>query len=196
MVARQAQLVFAGNSLTAGSNASSFDMYYPTQCLRLLRSGEPFRNFGTPSQTTPEMATAAATEVDPLYDSKRSCIVLAWEGLNDLFSGGATAAQACANLQSYYVARRGKGFIVIAATIIDCQNAGRPGSFDADRATVNAYLRNNYLSFAHALADFALVPELSDATDTTYFQADKIHLQDAGYALVATTAKTAIEGVR
>lgn len=195
-VQRQAKLIFAGNSLTFGSNATSSEAAYPWVCSKLLRSGEPIWNFGTVSQTTPQMTTAAASQVYPLYDSLRPCIVLAWEGLNDMFSGGSSAAQAYANLQIYYLAAKARGFLVIAATVIDCQNASRPGSFDADRATLNTNLRANYASFAHALADYAAVAALSDANDTAYFQADKIHLTDLGYAAVAATARTAIEAIR
>lgn len=194
-VSRQALIVFAGNSLTAGTNASSTEQFYPNQCMRLLRSGEPFLNFGTPSQTTPQMITAATTQVDPAYDANRKCVVVAWEGLNDLFAGS-TAAQAYANLVSYYGARKAKGFVVIAATIIDCQNGSKPGSFDTDRATVNANLLANYLTWGHAVADLAAQPELSNANDTTYFSTDKTHLTDAGYAVVASVVRTAIEAVR
>lgn len=194
-VGRQAKIIFAGNSLTAGTNASSTEQFYPNQCMRLLRSGEPFHNFGTPSQTTPQMITAAATQVDPVYDANRKCVVLAWEGLNDLFAGS-SAAQAYANLASYYGARRAKGFIVIAATLIDCQNGSKPVGFDTARATVNANILANYLTFAHGYADFAARAELSNANDTTYFSTDKTHLTDAGYAVVASVARTAIEAVR
>lgn len=193
---RQAKLIFAGNSLTFGSNATSSEAAYPFVCSKLLRSGDPIWNFGTVSQTTPQMTTAAATQVYPLYDSMRPCIVLGWEGLNDMFSGGSSAAQAYANLQTYYLGAKARGFLVIAATVIDCQNAGRPGSFDADRATLNTNLRNNYAQFAHALCDFAGVTELSDATNQTYFQSDFIHLRDLGYAAAAAKARTAIESIR
>lgn len=195
-VLRQAQFVFAGNSLTAGSSATSADTFYPTVCMKSLRSGEPFQNFGTPSQTTPQMATAAFTQVYPLYDAKRKCVLVAWEGTNDLFSGGASAATCYANLVNYCLAGRAKGFLVILLTIIDCQNAGRPGSFDADRATVNTNLRTNASQFCDSLADAAGVAALSNANDTTYFASDKLHLIDAGYAVVAATVKTSIEGLR
>lgn len=195
-VLRQAQLVFAGNSLTAGSNASSPDTYYPTACAKLLRSGDPLRNFGTPSQTTPQMAAAAAAQVDPLYDAKRPCVLVAWEGLNDLFSGGASAASAYAALVSYCLIRRAKGFKVILLTIIDCQNAGRPGSFDADRATVNTNLRANYTTFCDRLSDVAALASMSNANDTTKFATDKTHLTDSGYADIAATVKVDIEAVR
>lgn len=194
-------LVCDGNSLTAG-NQSSTGYDYPCQLQALLSTDYEVANFGVSGQTTPDMSGDAASQIDPLYSSSNAGNVLvAWEGTNDLyFNAGATDAYD--HLVSYCQARRSAGFRVYVGTIIPRgvwpgtstipgDAATQEATFESWRATVNANLRANWSSFADGLVDFAADARLSDYNDTTYF-ADKIHMTDTGYAIVAGLVRDAI----
>jgi lysophospholipase L1-like esterase len=76
------------------------------------------------------------------------------------------------------------GYEVIAGTIIK-QGVTPDAGFEAFRNDFNTKLRANYRQFADKLVDFDTILNLTNPLNTTYFAADKIHLTDAGYALVA-----------
>jgi hypothetical protein len=69
------------------------------------------------------------------------------------------------------------------------------GGFEAARQYFNALVRANWQSFADGLADLAADSRLSTPTDTTYFNADKLHLNSAGYAVAAQIAARAVSAL-
>jgi len=191
-------IVFDGNSLTYRP-ADTDVTPYPTQCVRLLgEANYEWYNFGVGGQITTQMTADAPTEIDVLFDRRRSKnIVVAWEVSNDLFFG-ASAATAYANYVAYCNARRAAGFTVVAVTVLPRSGVGTPGSFEADRGTVNTSIRSNWHSFAHALADVAADSRIGDAgdeNDATYYKADLVHLTNVGAGVVAQIVADAIETV-
>ncbi len=195
-------VVFDGNSLTQGLGASSgvssdppTGTIYPAVCLGYLGAEWTARNFGVSAQTTPAMDALAATQTDPLYSASNTWnVVVGWEITNDLFFG-ASAADAYANFVIYCQARKAVGWRVPAVTVLPRNETGTPAGFEADRQTVNANIRANWRSFAHSLADIASDSRIGPAgseTNPTYYS-DLVHLNDAGYAIVAQYVAAAIQ---
>jgi len=190
-------VVCDGNSLTAGSGASA-NMDFPAQLAALLPENSVVWNYGVAGQTTVDMETDAAAQIDILFTSVdnplRGQFLLGWEATNDSYFG-ATAAQVIAHLDTYYTNRKAAARKVVAFTQLPRQDAGVPGNFETDRVnTTNPWLRDPArigVEFDY-LCDVAAISQLSDPTNTTYYDADKVHLNDAGYTLVANLAYSTI----
>lgn len=184
-------VVFDGNSMTDPATST-----YPAECMTTLRSTRDWLsyNFGVSGQQTPAMTADAATQIDPLINTYAARnIVVPWEITNNL-KLGTNAATAYANYVTYCQARQAAGWKVVAVTVLPRSDAGTPGDFEASRQTVNTNIRNNWGTFADALADVAANPDMGDAgdeTDATYY-ADLAHPTEAGYAIVAGIVAAAV----
>jgi len=189
-------LAFDGNSLTSGTGSSG-GQTYPKQTYDLLGIPWAYVNYGVPSQTTTDMASDAATQIDTTINTNfNKNILVAWEITNDLYFG-ANATTAYNNFVSYCQARKAAGWKVIVLTVLPRSNVGTPGDFEASRSTVNTSIRSNWSTFASALADVAADSRIGDANDeldTTYYP-DKVHLNNDGYAIVAGIVKNAIDSL-
>jgi lysophospholipase L1-like esterase len=188
-VARATKVVaFDGNSLVRGTGSTN-EQGLPPQVCDLLGSAWVAPNLGIPSQTTAQLATDAATRTDPMFAANASAakrVLVFWEGTNSLFFG-ASAATAIADLKSYCQARRAAGWYVVTSTVLPRQDVGVPGSFEADRATVNAEIRNgaNLGVYWDAVADVAASASLTNPADGVNFAGDKVHLTNTGYGVAA-----------
>lgn len=151
------------------------------------------------------MASDATTQIDPLYYPPQRQVVIAWGGTNDLYFG-ASAATTYARIVAYATARKAAGWRVILLTILPRSNSGTPGSFETDRQSVNASLLADFSTATAesgiwtgaAYADYlvhvggdATIGDAGDENNTTYYL-DKVHLTNAGYAIVADYVKKAI----
>jgi lysophospholipase L1-like esterase len=189
-------IVCDGNSLTAGSGANNATAY-PPQLETLLRAtgrNDCVSNIGIGGQVTTAMTAKAAAHIDANWEGSPQKIVVAWECTNDLFFG-TSAATAYSNFVSYCQARRAAGAQVVAVTVLPRSDAGTPGTFEASRQTVNTNIRANWATFADALADVAAdtrIGDPGDELDTTYYTADKVHMNSTGYGVVAEVVKNAI----
>jgi lysophospholipase L1-like esterase len=189
-----AQIVCDGNSLTAGNVPQA---NYPNNCAGNLGANWKVTNYGVGGQITTAMTADAVAQVDPNYNAAYTHNILcAWEITNDLFFG-ATAATAIANFKTYCAARKSAGWKVCVLTVTPRSEAGTPGSFEASRQTCNTELRNpaNLGTYWDIVADVAADSRIGDAgdeLDTTYYMADKVHLNATGYALVGQLVAQAI----
>jgi len=183
-------VIFDGNSMTAEASSS-----YPSTAFDLLSGTWFYRNFGVSGQTTIEMIADGVDQIDSLYSAAFSNnVVVYWEVTNDL-KLGATRADAQARMVTYCQARQAAGFKVVVGTILPREQVGTPETFEADRIAINTYIRENYTDFADVVADVAgdsRIGDAGDCNDTTYYNADKVHMVDAGYAIVAGIVATAI----
>ncbi len=144
-------------------------------------------NAATSGDTVAQMIIDAPTQVDPLYRATLpSNIVCAWSGINDA-SAGASAATIWSRLQTYCNARRAAGHKVVLCTEIDCQSAALNAAdwHTTLWAAVNALIVAGWPTCADKLADLGANVNLQDATNTTYFNADKIHLTATGSVVAA-----------
>lgn len=212
-------LVWDGNSLVIGQGSSAgYDM--PNQATNYIdtlingyvgatyiTADSDSSNLGVGGQTTGAMIADGVAQVDALFNSTpnayRDQIVVCWEGTNDLWlgsgSGGVDTPQdAYDNLSDYCLARRTAGFKVVVGTILPRQNTGTPSDFETKRRELNEMLRTGWPDFADALADVAAHPALGQVDsplDTTYYNADKVHLTNTGYGAAARIFVDAIRSV-
>lgn len=195
-----AVIVFDGNSLTAGQGASA-GMDYPAQMISLL-SGYPVtgiesHNYGVSAQTTSDMASDAASQVDTQINVGVENILFAWEIGNDIyFNGDVSAAET--RWASYCNARKAAGWTVICINLLPRNQTSGFGDnvtvFNGKLSTANTWLAANWSTFSDAMVDIRSDSRLSDFTDSTYFS-DGTHLTDAGYGVVANICLSVLLGL-
>lgn len=129
--------------------------------------------------------------------SQRNNTCVVWGGTNDIGAGGTAAAAlsgtlACVN-EAYnndFVLSNG---LVPVLNMLPRQDLGAGNAaFEASRTTYNAGLAAT-VSGKGLVVNVAGITELQDPTNTTYYLSDKVHLTNAGYALVANAVYEAIE---
>lgn len=186
-------VIFDGNSLTSGQGATAPENNYPSRVAANL-TGWFWFNRGVSSKTTNERASAAGTDVDPFaHPSRTKNVAVLWEVTNDLyFNSNATSAYD--NYVNWCNGRRAAGFQVVAVTVLPRSQGGLYAGFESDRQWINAQIRSNWQNFANALADVAADSRIGapGAEQNTTYYTDKIHLTDAGYAIVADIVHPAI----
>lgn len=194
----QIRIICDGNSLTFGSGKSSDLKAYPFQLITLLGNPQTYEavyNLGIASQTTSQIVAQFPNIQAHLKDnSKSKNIYVAWECTNQLANGG--TVNDCYNT---YVTlcglARSAGFYVVAMTVLPRNNAGTPVTFEADRQSLNTLIRSNYATFSDAIVDVGADATIGVAgayNNATYYNADLVHLTDAGYGVVAGLVRTAI----
>lgn len=170
---------FDGDSHTEGSSGVDLtnDFYW-------VHVGDlvnwPFNGWCMPDGPTQTAATrdvAAGTVLDPSIDGTRNNIVSIFVGGNDLLS--VSVATAIANLSTYVSNRRTAG----ADKIICYTLPDRADVASATLASFNTTLRGE--TFYDELVDLAADSRFQDATDTTYYDADAIHLTALGQEVIA-----------
>jgi len=187
-----------GNSLMMGTGSEALTKH--GTCvgaqLQALLPQTVFANYGIGGQTTTNMnsdrdATTLKT-VMPLSD-KNICFL--WEATNEI-EAGTSAASTYANLVTYAAAMQAVGFKVIVGTVLDRDWASDDAAKDAVRLQVNSMIRAQGLDDFDGIVDFETVPELTDCSDTDYFQTDAIHLNEDGAGLAAAKIAAVFEQVR
>jgi lysophospholipase L1-like esterase len=185
-------LVCDGDSLTAGTGASPAQMAYPNQLIHLSVTDQHLYNYGVTGQTIVQMIADAAAQIDILISSGTNNLVC-WGGVNDI-AASVDSATVYSNIAAYCQARKAAGWTVTVCTITAAGTI--TGAKETVRQEVNASIVSNYESFADHLADLA-ANQYFDATDdtsnTTYYNADTVHLTNVGYGIVAGIIKAAME---
>lgn len=187
-------VVCDGNSLTAGYGGAD---NYPALLAAMLPSGALNRNYGASSQTTADMSSDAATQVDNnLRAYTGAATLIAWETTNDIYFG-ADLATCQSRFQAYFNARiaagwRDSGNKLVAMTLTARGNFPDQPGMSVILDNFNIWLRANYATYATHLVDLAADARLSDFNNTTYFQADKVHLTNAGSTVVAGLVYAAV----
>ncbi len=193
--ATKPQVVCDGNSLTFGFLASDASKAYPIVMQKDEiggRSAWKVTNFGVSGQGIAEMLSDAVSQVDALYGSARSKnIVVCWEGTNSANDPGIPLATIYANTTTYVQGRQAAGYKVLILTCLPATGATIDPGFEARRASYNTWVLANSAG-ADAVLDVASDTRLDDSEDATYFNADKTHLTDAGYAVVADLVGAAV----
>lgn len=180
-------IAFDGNSGLANASGNPFDFSgtdVPAQIVAsLTQQGYNVKgcNVAVNGQTTRNMMSDVATQVDPLAtDSAYSRhILMVTEWSNDVTVGGADPDDAYASFVRYCRDRQAAGWEVVISNILP--RASYLGSmtvesFAAARSEVNLLLVNNWRGYASNLADL---------TKLTLTQPDGTHPDAAGYTLIA-----------
>lgn len=189
------KVVFDGDSLTLGTGSSGGNTY-PKQVADNYNASFYYWNLGVFGSTTAALITrlATASYCDNVAINNTSadvpCIFACLIGTNDI-NGAIDAATIIANITSIHTARKAAGFKTIVCTIF------ARSAFDATeelvRAAVNADILANGATYGSAVCDLAGDARLQNPADTTYFDADGTHLNNAGYGVVASLVKAVID---
>jgi lysophospholipase L1-like esterase len=177
-------LIFDGDSLTFGTQSSDeLTFSYPAQLSRMGAHYPKIWNDGTGGAKIQDnvLATNVKTQLTN-FAAYTNRVVMFWFGTNDI-SSGRTEAQIEADIDSFISAVRAHdaGAIIIATTII-AREPFNPTQ-DALIVTINDHIK--VTADFDRVVDLAADARLSDGTDTTYYDADGIHLNDTGYGVVA-----------
>jgi hypothetical protein len=112
-----------------------------------------------------------------------------WEGTNDIYANSLTGAQAWAKVVTYISAVVATGAQLVICTIIARDYSGEPaGVMDTEIPAYNTLVRAN-TALGYTVCDLAADSHFdarADASNTTYYNADKLHLALTGQNLVAT----------
>lgn len=189
-------IVCDGNSITLGFGVGASDAY-PAKLGTSLGNAYAVVNYGVTGQTTTNMSSDAATQIDstlPAYST--SAVLIAWEATNDIFLG-ADLATCQSRWNTYFSARVTAGWAsngskLVAMTCIARGNFSDQPGMSAILDSWNTWLRANYSTYATHLVDVAADARLSNFNDTTYYQADKCHLTAAGNAVLAELVEAAL----
>jgi len=200
------RLVMHGDSLARGTGltggeASEDDASVGAITRNLLGEGWDFfpRGWGGASLNNISPAANLTTQlpivVDPLYrpDGLKNILVL-WTGWNDMQGvGGVSALTFLTNLATYTSLARAIGWKVVFVSCPPADYAGQ-ADYSTKRLTVNAAVATDSIIYCDAYADTsadAIIGDDANTSDTTYWT-DKIHMTNAGYALVAPYIYTAV----
>lgn len=198
---RRTRVIFDGNSLTNQSQSGLVSgQRYPLTCYSsLLSSGKKVDYFNysigsrRTSTLTSEYYTKFATSMIRSND-----VVVFWEITNEAhdLTSDTNGTQLYANVVAYCNQAKSSGAKVVVVTGIARDMTGFDDADITDRIfACNALIRANWSSFADGIADVALLPQFdakADVANTTYYNADRTHLTDAGYDLVAGVVHTTL----
>lgn len=194
------QIVFDGDSLSnQGASLLVGGMRYPTTTQSsIVSSGKKyaFQNYSIGGRQTHVLVSEFDTKIAPWVSPND--ILIMWEITNDLGQGALgnkTAAEAIQNLANYTAKARAKGVFLVYLTMIARDMAGDPVDLETKRIEVNAELRNNTSTYCDLLVDvggLSVFDSQADCANTTYYHADKCHLTNTGYDLIASTVYTAL----
>lgn len=194
-----------GNSLSIGFQGGGVLGAYPYIMANSMAPTNPqnvYTNVAISGDTTPQRTTAAPTVVDPRFNSLATInVVVIWEIINDMNTGGSNAAQAYANYQTYGNARKAANptmkvvfgdLMANVAVPNTTVNALLAADFTVATSSPFVWLAGPGVTYGDMLIKFSIVTHLTDYTNTTYFYTDEVHLVNAGYVVVAAAVQTAL----
>lgn len=191
------KVFFDGNSLSNIGAGIVYNEYrYPITAYGLLTGARPSCHpCGVSAKRTNALTTDFLTKILP-YATPNDIVVIL-EITNEARSGFA-AQTMVDNLQAYCEQARSYGLKVVVCT---CP-AGKLTTDPADTVTreleANVIIRNTWQTFADRLADIGALPEFdseADITNTTYYNADQVHMTTTGYDTMAVPVAAAVQSL-
>lgn len=181
------KVYFEGNSLSNYGPGNILNGHYmPRRTYGFLSSyNVAMKDLAISARTQTMINTDVAANV--LSDLRKGDVIVLWEGTNDLRFNTLSGAQGWANVVTYANIVRPAG-----AKLIVCTITARDFSLDdadlMDRIDAYNVLARANSSVYDALCDVAADPVFdtrADASNTTYYNADKLHLTATGYDKVS-----------
>lgn len=182
-------VIHDGDSLTAGGGAGNpVNSDYPYQMTSLITNAYRKYNSGVGGAKSADLLADVALQVDEyITPLRRENVYLLWIGHNDL-TNGVSAETIWANIQKLVAGRRAAGCGKVALfTVFNGQDIVNTGA-NAQRLLLNSIIRANWHLIADALIDVDADARFGDYTNLTYFNSDKVHLNQTGYGVVAQLA--------
>jgi len=172
-------LVLDGNSLVLNMGQPGNTAVYAT----LGGAGRAKQNYGIGGQSTINMLSDAASQIDAQYAANKLLVV--WEVRNDIFFG-ASVSGALARLAQYCIGRRSVGYRVL---VIGClPSIATPSTYTASEfnqriVEANRLIRRDWRNYCDGFVDVEAIAGLQNPADTSVYS-DGIHLNAAGYSLL------------
>ena len=165
---------FTGDSRTFGTGGTA----WPTLMQPLMPTVADYRNLSFGGATTAAIAALSPATDALYYPTGRRQLLFNWSGIND---NALSAADAFTGIANYCSARRAVGWTMVQGTIPVAV------SRDTFANALNVLLKANPSAYCDLLVDVAADAHFSGTayTDTTYYNADQLHLNTTGYQLVA-----------
>lgn len=202
---RERRIFFEGDSLSEqGENpAINFNYRMPTTAYSSLTGVKPAMFAYALSGSQIESGTAKsiidrASVITGMAQANDIAVI--WAGTNDISVGGRTAVQVYADLVAWATTMRNAGLKVIAVTMIAKNRSADPdpAAIELIRLDYNALILGESLFVFDGYANAGALPEFDSIVDTanaTYYNADAVHLTNAGYDLIATEIATTIQSL-
>lgn len=194
-------VIFEGDSITAGAQASAAKWFRPAQALDFLGNDWSGSNQGHAGDTIANITTDAPTQVDANFDGSKDFNWLSvLIGTNDL-AASRLAATVYSDLKTYCQARKTANptLKICVGTLIDRSETGLVAGWSIAATTVNASIAAALAAsetWIDTIADYAADPRFTPGTGTsattTWYNADHIHPIDAGYMQLAIIESEAL----
>lgn len=187
---------FWGNSLMNYGTGNLINVgRLPNTCYSTIVASKvaSMQNISVGGKQTNQMITDFPTVLEPYI--KKNDIVVIWELINDMGTGGGggfqTNAQAYANYQTCCSLVRGAGGKAIVCSTIPNLNA----TYEANYTIVDGWIRSDWATFADGYVDFRTVTgfqTVADSSNLTNYNSDRIHLTTVGYDTLAPYVATQV----
>jgi hypothetical protein len=187
------RIVCKGSSTTRGNASSGLCTHYVHKLEPDYPDATIF-GFGVGGITQSTIDSSAALDVDAAFRPSVDNVLVLQSGSNDIYVSSSTAAALLAQIKSYGLQRKALGYKVVIQTVLPRGTAG--SAANTVREAYNELVRSESLgTFWDAVADVAAIPELADGAQasTTFYNADTVHLNDAGHSLITPVIKAAID---
>ncbi|TCZ60947.1 SGNH/GDSL hydrolase family protein [Roseicella aquatilis] len=194
-------LLFMGDSITEGTG-STFGQTVPRRVEQLGLAVSPRLYAGG------RFAGTLATNVRALWATYTALavpgarnVLLFSAGTNDI-AGGATAATVFGaddaagttpdTIRRVVASGRAQGWTMLVGTLVG--RGYMSAAAQAERASLNALIRDGAATHGYAVVDYAAIPQLAanPVFGNPHYLADLVHPNDAGYALMAPVAQAAV----
>lgn len=198
-IPRQRQIFFEGNSLFARAAGGSIDNghFTPVTVYDAVRSGITlaYTSLAIAGRTQTQINSSLSTNITS--KARHNDIIVLWEGTNDMYVNDLSGADAYANLITYRNAVIALGVKLVVCTVIARDyvddDVDLMDRIDAYNALVMA--NTGLFDGVCALHQDVAFNERADASNTTYYNADKIHQAQGGQDLVITLLTPVVEGI-
>lgn len=186
------RIVFKGSSTTKGNASSGL-------CTNFIHRLEPyypdaeFFSYGVGGTDQADFDSTAPLDVDAAYLPGYDNVLVLQSGSNDIYVDNVSAASLLAQVKNYCLQRRSLGYRIVLWTVLP--RGATNSAANLVREAYNDLVRAEPLgTWWDAVADVAALPELQDGAQasTTYYNADTIHLNDAGHSLVTPVVEAAV----
>ena len=180
------RLFIVGDSIAAGNGAAEQYVNYTRFASQLLPQ-IPIYNFARGGDRLSEQNPLWATKYAPelaLYPTENRMIAMSCLG-NDILAG-LTAAQIITHIQTFCTNANASGAKIILTTIMPA--AGMPAGMVTTGETINAWIRANWMTVAHALNDQQAHPQMGVTNTQALYPSlwfDARHPNATGHAALA-----------
>jgi hypothetical protein len=174
-------LILDGDSLTADTWSST--VVLPTYYTRtVLASG---------GQTAATRLAAIGSQEYTIGRGAQKKVCAIDIGTNDL-ANGTSGTATLALIYQYCDYMHSQGWIVQLGNIMARNDTNWSSAKEIERGVVNAGIASTGLQHADQLVSFTSDARLLDPNNTTYFNADKLHLNTTGYAIRAAIVASSL----